>query len=78
MDNSNREGAGATGRDDRTKSRQLALGVIVGLLAVSYGATQWINRYRDNVAKKSLSEYSAFMADVSKVDAILEQRRLKV
>jgi tetratricopeptide (TPR) repeat protein len=70
MDDSNREDAGASGHDDRTKSRQLALGVILALLAASYGGTQWINGYRDHVAKESLSEYSLFMADGSKADAI--------
>jgi tetratricopeptide (TPR) repeat protein len=72
MDYSNREGADANDRGDRSKSRGIALAIILVILAVFFGATQLVNGYRDSIAKKEASEYSAFMTEVSKADAITD------
>jgi tetratricopeptide (TPR) repeat protein len=72
MDDSSPVGTGGAGRSDETKSRQLALGIVLAILAVSYGGTQIIDKYRDDAVKKSASDYVAFMANVSKADAITD------
>lgn len=68
MDYSNPRNADTVGENRSSKQRQQALGLILVVLAVGYGAYAFVGWYSTRVETKNSDDYSAFIAAVAKAD----------
>lgn len=72
MDDSNSRNADTVGISRLSDQRQKVLGVILGVLALSYGTYAFFSWHNTRNVKKASDDYSAFMARVAKADAIAD------
>jgi tetratricopeptide (TPR) repeat protein len=72
MENSNPRGADIVGDNRPSKERQLALGLILAVLAIGYGAYTLLGWYNAKLERKTGDDYAAFMAAAVQADAVAD------